>query len=136
MQLKLLKLLILMAALTEFVLGPAFIFGAPLVKDIGFLNSVGIGQPVIIQVLGLFLLGFGALLYLSLKDIDRYVPFLVMDALAHLGIGLVDGYNLYAYEASSVLITLALWGSLVADTLWGLMVLFLLQSLGFLSKAK
>ena len=128
---KLLKLLILMAAVTEFILGPLFIFGAPFLQDLPGAREVVGTVPVIPQILGLFLLGFGYLLLLSLKDIERFVPFLLVDAVVHLGIGLVDAYCLLVFQFDSVLVSLGLWVSLVVDTGWGVLVLYGLYSLGY-----
>ena len=132
---KLLRFLILMAALTEFILGPAFIFGAPFLKDFPATFGVIGSVPLIPQILGLFLLVFGYILLLSPKDIERVVPFLVADAVIHLGIGFVDAYNLIAFQIDSFLVVLAIWVSLVVDTGWGVLVLYLLYSLGYIKGA-
>lgn len=136
-----LKLLIFGAGVTALFGGPLFIFGIPMVREATTfplseiakaLNEVGVMIPVMEQILGIFLFGCGVLLCLAANDIERYLPFVLMDAVAHVAIGFVTAYNLFFLEVSSILVQLTITASLVLDTLWGLVVLALLHSLGYL----
>ena len=135
---KMLVLLLRVSGIASIIGGPIIVFGIPFFRESNLLPSValalqetGVAIPALQQVLGVFLFGLGILLLRSLSDIRSYSAFIMMEVYAHLAIGAVMAFNLFFHDISSLLIELVLILSLVLDGGWGLLVLWLMSSLGY-----
>jgi len=124
----LLKWLLIIGGIVETILGIFFIFIHLFVASMG----LSIEIPIFPQMAGCILIVFGYLLNYSAKDVKTYVIIPKMNILLRFIVLPAAIYNMVVVPPFIPI----LLGAVIYDMVWAILVLILLNKLGYLMKSK
>ncbi|MFX1470625.1 MAG: hypothetical protein ACFFB8_18415 [Promethearchaeota archaeon] len=119
----LLKYLLIIGGIIEFLLGILFMFLSILLKQFGRENI-----PIFTQMAGVFVFCYGILLIYSTKDIEKYLIILLVNILIRIIVIIFSLLSLFEYPEFSLILLFAI----PYDLLWSLSIIILLKKSGLI----